>query len=229
MFLSFIIPIFNAENYLEECLTSLIEQNISVTDYEIICINDGSTDNSLSVLKDFQQYSNVYVVTQKNAGVASARNAGLNVAKGDYIWFIDADDFVQRNVLKELRESAKTTKPDIIEVGCYTFDEKLSEFENKKYVDEELQINSYYGDSVVWTSVIRRKFCERNELFFRYPEIKYGEDTLFMYELSLCQPQKTIIKKPLYYYRRTAESAIAVKSRESWLNRADSFLSSSII
>lgn len=228
IFLSFIIPIYNAEKYLEECLKSLIDQDIPLTDYEIICINDGSTDNSESVIRNFQKYTNILCINQKNAGVTSARNEGLKVAKGDFIWFIDADDFISRNILKELRESAKT-KPDVVEVGCYTFSEKLSESQRKKYLNGELTINAYYGNSVIWTSVINRNFLNKNELFFRHPKIKYGEDTLFMYELSLCKPKKIIIKRPFYYYRRTENSAIAVINAESWLIRADSFLASSIV
>ena len=93
--LSIIIPIYNAEEYLEECLESVINQEVPFDEYEIICIDDGSTDNSNSILEKYNKIiDNLTVFYQNNNGVSSARNKGIKLAKGDYIWFVDADDFI---------------------------------------------------------------------------------------------------------------------------------------
>lgn len=100
MFLSFIVPVYNTEKYLAECLDSLLEQDIPYEEYEIICVNDGSTDGSLDILRRYAEaHSNVIVVDKENGGVASARNAGLDAACGDYIWFFDSDDIIHPNIL----------------------------------------------------------------------------------------------------------------------------------
>lgn len=92
MFLSFIIPVYNTERYLDVCISSLLHQDLPHSDYEIICINDGSTDHSLDIMKKWEsEAENVVVIDQRNAGVCTARNTGLDKAVGDYIWFIDSE------------------------------------------------------------------------------------------------------------------------------------------
>lgn len=90
MFLSFIVPIFNSEKYLEACLDSLLKQDIPAIDFEIICVNDGSKDRSEVILTKYAKiHDNIKVISQQNKGVAEARNRGIIEAKGKYIWFID--------------------------------------------------------------------------------------------------------------------------------------------
>lgn len=89
---SIIIPVYNTEKYLRECIQSCINQDVDSNDYEIICINDGSKDQSLSILKEYElNYKNVTVIEQQNSGVSVARNKGISAASGDYIWFVDSD------------------------------------------------------------------------------------------------------------------------------------------
>lgn len=105
MFLSFIVPVYNAEKYLNECISSLLQQDIPANDYEIICVNDGSTDGSLEILRTYEnQYTNIVVIDKENGGVSAARNAGLDAACGDYVWMVDADDFIQKDCLGNINE-----------------------------------------------------------------------------------------------------------------------------
>lgn len=93
--LSIIIPVYNTEKYVGECLDSSVEQDILKNEYEIICIDDGSTDGSLNVLTEYSnKYENIHVYSQKNQGVSAARNAGISVASGKYVWFVDSDDYI---------------------------------------------------------------------------------------------------------------------------------------
>ena len=120
MLLSFIIPVYNTEEYLESCIQSLLEQDISQDEYEIICINDGSSDRSLEILKHFSQnYKNIIVVDQKNFGVCASRNRGLDLAKGEYIWFIDSDDFIKKNILGTLMIQLKSVQCEQIVISHY--------------------------------------------------------------------------------------------------------------
>lgn len=99
--LSIIVPVYNAEEYVKVCLDSLLHQNID--NYEIICVNDGSRDNSLSILLDYEKINHkIKVINKENGGVSSARNMGINSASGKWIWFVDSDDYIPFNCLDYL-------------------------------------------------------------------------------------------------------------------------------
>lgn len=117
-FLSIIIPVYNSEEYLRECLDSCLNQDLAYDDYEIICINDGSSDGSLSILKEYEkECSNLNVVSlERNRGVSVARNVGIEQAVGEYIWFVDSDDYIAYNVLKDLKDQIRKSKPDVLYV-----------------------------------------------------------------------------------------------------------------
>lgn len=110
--LSIIIPIYNSEDFIKSCLDSIVMQKIKYT-YEVICINDGSTDNSLKILKNYQQLR-LKIISQENAGVAVARNKGLEKSKGKYIFFIDSDDILLPGALNIMMENALNTEADIV-------------------------------------------------------------------------------------------------------------------
>lgn len=105
MKLSIIIPMYNVELFIERCLLSCVRQDISYEDYEIIVVNDGSPDNSLVIAEHFaKEYSNIKIVSQPNGGLSAARNTGLSKAIGDYVWFVDSDDWIKDNCLKMIVE-----------------------------------------------------------------------------------------------------------------------------
>ena len=99
--ISIIVPVYNVEKYLPECLESLIHQTLK--DIEIICINDGSTDNSLSILKDYaKKDSRIRIINKENWGISAARNSGINTAMGDFLSFIDSDDWIDLDFFENL-------------------------------------------------------------------------------------------------------------------------------
>lgn len=221
MFLSIIIPVYNAEKYIGSCLDSLLAQDIS--DYEILCVNDGSKDGSAAILENYaRQHTNILVIHKENGGVTSARNAGLEAARGDFIWFVDADDLIKENTLGKLR--ALAAGKDRVIFGAYEFTDVLTEEELALSQKNQLSTNTSFYDSVVWRCLLRRDFLIRNGLCFRYPELTHGEDGLFMYEVTLCNPDSAETDEVLYFYRLHSGSAEAVVSPESHRRRLRSLI-----
>ena len=106
--LSIIIPMYNVENFIERCLLSLVNQDISEDEFEIICVNDGSPDKSASIVELFQKdYDNIVLINQENQGVSCARNKGIDFAHGKFILFIDPDDYVQKNTFARVVREAE--------------------------------------------------------------------------------------------------------------------------
>lgn len=116
---SFIVPVYNVESYLERCLDSLLDQTYD--NFEIICVNDGSTDSSLKILNDYSaKYSKIHIVSQENKGLGEARNTGVKYATGNYIWFIDSDDWIEEKSLSLLTEFIQNNgEKDMIVFNCY--------------------------------------------------------------------------------------------------------------
>lgn len=216
MFLSFIVPVYNAEKFLGECLDSLLKQDIEKDDYEIVCVNDGSRDGSLALLREYAAGNpNIVVIDKENGGVVSARNAGLTAAQGDYIWFVDSDDFIKENILGTLHRKTEETGCDRLVFGGYEFTDILTEEEKKLSRQGRLDSNTSGADAVVWRSLLRRGFLEEHGLNFRYPDLTHGEDGLFMYEVNLHSPSCTEIGEALYFYRIHSGSAETVQSLEN--------------
>lgn len=208
LFLSIIVPVYNAAAYLPECLDSLLTQDIPHQDYEIVCVNDGSRDNSLQVLQSFsERYSNIVIVDKENGGVTTARNAGLSKAQGDYIWFVDADDFLKTNILGTLRRQIREHNCDRLIIGCYIFDDALTEEEKKRSEQCQLPLNGPGQDSICVRSLFRRAFLQEHGLFFSHPELTHGEDGMFMYEVCLHKPSAVRRDEAIYFYRIHSGSA----------------------
>ena len=122
--LSVIVPVYNLENYISVTLESCLRQDIPSDEYEIICINDGSADKSEEIISQYtEKYPNIRLYTQANAGVSAARNKGIDLANGKYIWFVDGDDIIADNCLKVILSAVEENDVDILGIGtvCIEF------------------------------------------------------------------------------------------------------------
>lgn len=213
MFLSFIVPVYNTETYLAECLDSLLDQNIPAADYEIICVNDGSTDGSAQILDGYhEKHINIKIIPTENNGVSNARNIGIDAAAGDYIWMVDSDDFIARQILADLRCESYGNDSDIIDFGAYTFNEELTESELSAYFRNELRPVSFANHVYITRSLFRREFIRKNKLRFD-PNIAYSEDSLFKCECLLCKPVIKRLNRAYYFVRFRKGSTISLSTK----------------
>lgn len=215
MFLSFIVPVYNVEKYLGECLDSLLNQDITHEEYEIICVNDGSTDNSGTILKRYQEkYSNITVISQQNSGVAVARNVGLDHARGDYIWFVDSDDIIACNILRNMKSIAENQNPDIIDFGAYSFREQLTSEEKTAYMQSELPAENFANHVYITRSLFRTDFLIVNHVQFD-EGIAYSEDSLFKCKCLVNNPHICHINRAYYLVRYQGRSATALTTPDA--------------
>ena len=129
--ISIIIPVYNVEKYLRECLNSVVNQ--TMRDIEIICVNDGSTDGSLDILKEYAKKDDrIIVINQTNGFVESARNNGLKIAKGEYIQFVDSDDYLELNACETAYKYALLYNADVVVFGYKNFPEQVGNIKNRR-------------------------------------------------------------------------------------------------
>lgn len=214
MFLSFIVPVYNVERYLEACLRSLLEQDLGPEEYEILCVDDGSTDQSPEILRRMAAaHSNIRVLRQENAGVSAARNNGIQNARGDYLWFVDADDLIAKNVLGELKHLALDNDLERVAFDYYKFQEYFTPEEQEAYDAGLLHGKPRYKDANVVTSIMLRSIIE--DYGIRFLDSRYGEDNLFAFEFLTHVSRQTALDRALYYYRSRPGSASNVHSAVS--------------
>ncbi len=210
MLLSIIIPVYNAEKYLAECLDSCLAQDLSPEEYEIVCVDDGSADGSAELVKAYQlRYPErrIRLLQQPNSGVSTARNNGIDAAVGDYIWFVDADDFIANQVLGALKEAALAAPCDyLLFENTFEFTDALTEEQDRQRAAGTLAPNMKYNGGVVVTRWIRREFLLRSGVRF-HPELRFAEDLTFNYELEMRRPRVARSDCLVYFYRRNQNSA----------------------
>lgn len=220
MKISVIIPVYNTAKYLEKCLGSLIKQ--SLKDIEIICIDDGSTDNSLEILKEFaKKDARIKFLTQENQGQSVARNKGIKAAQGEYIGFIDSDDWADETMFEKLYNNATTYDSDVAMCSINVFNEETGEttdkdpymtldlfnesFENRAFNYTEV-LNFLFRICVVpWNKIYKREFLINDSILF--PEGLFFEDNVFCTEVLIKAKNISLIKKPLIFYRRASETS----------------------
>lgn len=210
---SIIVPIYNVENYLEECIKSIINQTYKELD--IILVNDGSTDNSFSICKKYQQIDKrIVLINQKNKGLSGARNAGLNIAKGEYIQFVDSDDYLEINAIEKAVCEIESQKVKMVMYNYYNLDNGIREFDNqflknKKKISKhefwEIYCQGKWAFCVVaWNKLYKKSIFED----LRYYEGHFHEDDFLIPEILDRIDNIAVIDEPLYYYRNRQGSII---------------------
>lgn len=206
--ISIIIPVFNAESYLSDCLNSILAQTFN--DFEVFCINDGSTDKSEEILKQYAaKDSRFNILTRENQGVSSARNWGLDNANGEYVYFIDSDDRIHPQLLERLYQAAQDNNADF---SCCQF-QKIKEKQvldikeyktiNPQILDDPFSefINHRIGYNI-WSKLYRRSAI--GDLRF-YPQ-NFGEDLEFNFRFMQTARLGVYLEEPLYFYMQRSNS-----------------------
>ena len=181
MILSIVIPVYKVEEYIEKCLVSCSNQDISKNDYELIVVNDGSPDKSLEICERLlPSIENMAIVSQKNKGLSGARNTGLKHAKGNYVWFVDSDDWLEGNCLGEIISRIKEQQSDIFWLGhdVVSNDKVIDAFTPSKLEHsisgEDFFINHLNDLFYIWKFIYKREFLINNDLTF-YEGILYED------------------------------------------------------
>ncbi len=208
---SVILPVYNVEKYLEQCLDSIAAQTFK--DYELICVNDGSTDSSPDILNAYAaKDGRIRIINQDNQTVGAARNNGFKAARGKYVIYLDSDDFFEPELLEKTYAKAVETNADIVLCALRSYDNLTGKYYQKKGLNSEyLGFCSVFSkDDIpdrimqvtlpnVWTKLYRRKFLKNNNLSF--PVLPNTEDLYFTY-YSLCLAKRiSYVNEVLVDYR----------------------------
>ena len=212
---SIIVPIYNTEDYLEKCLNSLINQTLE--EIEIILIDDGSTDNSLSIAKNFQQKdSRIKIIEQENKKQGAARNAGMKIATGEYIGFVDSDDWVDLDYYEKLFNSAKKYNSDIalatnVRIGHGKTKYRLNLTKEKflTTLQDKCDIQHQAKNPCPTNKIYRRTMLEKNNIM--WPENVYYEDKLFTIQAIYYANGIVTVPNTFYYYYRNPRSTVNSK------------------
>lgn len=222
--ISIIIPVYNAETYLEKCLSSLINQTSS--NFEIICVNDGSTDNSLKILQKFADVNQrILIFSQTNSGPASARNIGLSKAVGKYLWFIDADDWCEKNACEILEKIITTTHPEVIAFASNLYDNNAGRqipekyrrlaslpdtFENRCFSFEEGKDFLAFMPTEAWNKCFEKSFVDKYKMKFN--QTLWGMDDGYFTQEAFFHASKIYYTKDiLYVYRIFSANSIVTQ------------------
>ena len=212
-YISIIIPAYNVDLYISKCLDSIVAQLYKK--FEVIVVNDGSVDNTLSICNSYvSKIPNMKIITTTNHGMAHARNLGTSIALGDYVCYIDSDDWIAPNFLSELyNQAAKNNFPDIVQCGyCYSFEsyqlihKDFVKGNNSSLLTSEEALNELFRQRKIknfpWGKIIRRKIAQDN----LFPIIPNFEDSHWFFKLVNQCKTYLVLSEPLYYYRQRENS-----------------------
>ncbi len=223
---SVIIPVYNAEKYLAQTLDSVLSQ--SLRDIEVICVDDGSSDRSLEILHEYEKKDNrVIVISQENGGAGKARNTGLEVAKGEYLSFLDADDFFDPDMLSKAY-TATAGNMDIVVFRCDQYREDLDKYFRTDWTLRVKDIPPYrpayfrnFTDNVfkvvvgwAWDKLFRTEFVRENGLQFQ--EIRSSNDMLFVFTAIVLARKVEIVDEVLAHHRSGDPTSLSNTREKSW-------------
>lgn len=210
---SIIVPVYNVEEYIEECVESIVNQTLK--EIEIIIVNDGTKDNSIKRIEKYLSDSRIILINKENGGISSARNAGLKIAKGEYISFIDSDDFIEPTMLEDLYNNSEDA--EIVFSNIISYDNKTG---NKSYNESKIEFGILNKGSYLfnilnfnfscWNRIYRKSYLERNNLSF-IEGIIY-EDSIFSIEALFLANKVKYIDKYHYNYRINRKNSIMYKT-----------------
>lgn len=207
---SIIVPVYNVEKFLKECINSIIKQ--SYNNLEILIIDDGSTDSSGKICDEYLKKDfRIKVIHQENQGLSGARNTGLKYSTGDYITFIDSDDFIDKNMIKEMLNNLIETNSDIVVCGTIFCNEEGEYLYEKVSKDKIIYKNEYQIKELVnginipvmsWGKLFKKEILNN----FEFPLKKYHEDVFTTYKLLDKANKTNVLDKSYYYYRQVQGS-----------------------
>ncbi|VYT80160.1 glycosyltransferase [Clostridium tertium] len=218
--ITIILPIYNVEKYLEKSLKSILDQ--SYKDYELIVVDDGSTDKSLKILNKYKsKFQKIRIFTQDNIGVSEARNLALSHAKGDYILFVDSDDFLKEDMVEKMACKAKESQSDIVISNYYLYYE-----ENKfhKAISDMPNIITYQSGQVVdmmlrykfqgqlWNKLFKHSLLKEND--FSFEKGRYIQDIFPVFKVINKAKKITYIDDELYFYRQREGSTVNKRNKK---------------
>ena len=219
---SIILPVYNVEKYLDECVTSLLNQ--SYKNIEILFVDDGSTDNSGKILDEYKtKDERIKVFHKKNGGVSSAKNVGLKHAKGKYITFVDPDDYVMKEYVEYLLKLIEKNNADVAYTK-YNYDNYNNKQVTNEYIrvidsNEALyEILTYQISVAVWNKIYKKEMLDSNKIYF-YEDIFMGEGFNFNILAFKIANKIAVSNKKIYFYRRDNNESATTKFKiEKWEN-----------
>lgn len=222
---SIIVPFFNTEKYIEKCLNSLVNQTLS--DIEIICVNDGSTDNSMITVRRFAlKDSRIKIIEQQNLKQGAARNNGMKIAQGEYIGFVDSDDWVDLDYFERLYNAAKKYDSDIalatnIRVGKRKSKKRLNITEEKVVsgLQDKFDICQQWKNECPTNKIYRHSMLKANKIV--WPENCYCEDKLYTVQAVYYANSVVTVPNVNYYYFRNPNSTVNSKAKKHFKQLID--------
>lgn len=225
--LSIIVPVYNVEQYVADCISSIYRQGLDETEFEIIIVNDGSTDKSMEIVGNFaRQHTNIVIINQKNQGQAAARNAAMMHAKGEYIYFIDSDDMLADNSLNILLRQLIECGADTIQGGYIKKEDK--EFPNKGITldcsndgitmtsGKERFSNDYVCDCYVWQNIYKKDFIVSAGL--KFITGIYFEDVAYYSEMQIKANSYAVSAVRHYVYRQREGSTMSTMNKQKLIH-----------
>ena len=218
---SVIVPVYNVEKYIKKCLDSIFNQ--SFKDFEVIVVNDGTKDKSMNIVKKY----NAIIIEQENKGLSEARNTGVKKASGDYLIFVDSDDYIEKDLLKKINESLENN-PDIVRYQAKfvtekeTIDYNEKEFTGLTGSDAFREITKYHFFEPAWLYAIKRSYYIKNK--FKFAKNTYHEDFGLIPLVIFKSKKVNSINYCGYNYIQRSGSIITNKSYEKTVKKANDTL-----